>query len=139
MNHFPKPITQNVAMLLPILLLSLSHIGNCKPNTAVKSVLCNTGSYSKGDPFSISLAYVLAELESATPTRQGYDFHNVSPYPNAFAYGHAACNQTLTRSDCASCLAAAKTAVLDGCNGRIGARSVLYDCTIRYEQYPFDD
>lgn len=132
----PKPLTQILAVLSSILLLSLCR---CTPNTAVKSVLCNSGTYTAGDPFTISLAYVLAELESATPSRRGYDFRDISPYPNAFAYGHAACNQTLTTSDCADCLAAAKTAMLGSCDGRIGGRGELYDCIVRYEQYPFDD
>ncbi|XP_057800837.1 antifungal protein ginkbilobin-like protein [Salvia miltiorrhiza] len=131
-----KPI---IRILASILLLALCRISTGKPNTAVKSVLCNSGAYTKGDPFTISLAYVLAELESATPSRRGYDLRNISPYPNAFAYGHAACNQTLTSSDCGGCLAAAKTAMLGSCDGRIGARGVLYDCLVRYEQYPFDD
>ncbi|KAK6141412.1 hypothetical protein DH2020_024860 [Rehmannia glutinosa] len=100
---------------------------------------CNTATYTNGDPFTISLSYVLAELESITPFYHGYDFRNISPYPNAFAFGHAGCNRTLTSSDCAACLAAAKTALIGACDGRIGARSVLVDCAIRYEQYPFDD
>ncbi|GLU03511.1 hypothetical protein SLE2022_207050 [Rubroshorea leprosula] len=109
------------------------------PNTNVRTVLCNTGAYSSGDPFAISLAYVLTDLETVTPTRKGYDYFNISPYPNAFAYGHGACNQNLTSSDCTACLAAAKTSMFGTCQSRIGARSVLYDCTIRYEQYPFSD
>ncbi|EYU46595.1 hypothetical protein ABFS82_04G027000 [Erythranthe guttata] len=141
MGLLRNPITQNLAVLSSILLLllHLCHVANCKPNTAVKIVQCNSGAYTSGDPFTVSLAHVLAELESVAPTRLGYDFHNISPYPNAFAYGHAACNQTLTISDCSACLAAAKTALIAACDGRIGARSVLYDCTVRYEQYPFDD
>ncbi|KAG8389362.1 hypothetical protein BUALT_Bualt02G0221400 [Buddleja alternifolia] len=139
MDLLRKPNLQNLVILSSILLLSLCNTATSKPNTAVKLVQCNSGTYTAGDPFTISLTYVLAELENATPSRQGYDFHNISPYPNAFAYGHAACNQTLTSADCAACLASAKTALLGACDGRIGARSVLYDCTIRYEQYPFDD
>lgn len=129
--------TRNLVLLS--LLLSLSHTATCAPNTNVELVQCNVGTYSEGDPFAISLTYIIAELEDATPSRRGYDFYNVSPYPNAFAYGHAACNQTLTSSGCATCLAAAKTSVLGACDGRIGGRSVLYDCTVRYEQYPFVD
>lgn len=109
------------------------------PNTSVTTVLCNAGVYSTGDPFATSLDYVVEELQTVTPTREGYDYFNISPYPNAFAYGHAACNQNLTTSDCATCLAAAKTAMFGNCQNRIGARLVLHDCTIRYEQYPFDD
>ncbi|KAJ9171946.1 hypothetical protein P3X46_015242 [Hevea brasiliensis] len=109
------------------------------PNTKVLTVLCNSGVYSKGDPFGISLSYVVEELEIVTPTSKNYDYYNISPYPNAFAYGHAACNRNLTTSDCTTCLGAAKTTMFSTCQSRIGARSVLYDCTIRYEQYPFTD
>ncbi|KAK4407123.1 hypothetical protein Sango_0293300 [Sesamum angolense] len=105
MGLLPKSIAQHFTLLSSILLLlSLCHVTRCKPNTTVKIVQCNIGTYTEGDPFTISLAYVLAELEGVTPARQGYDFRNISPYPNAFAYGHAACNQTLTSSDCAACL-----------------------------------
>ncbi|XP_059625851.1 antifungal protein ginkbilobin-like protein [Cornus florida] len=120
-------------------LIGLCSVVRSIPNTNVSTFLCNSGIYTKGDPFATSLAYVVAELETVTPTRQGFDYHNISPYPNAFAYGHAACNQNLTSSDCNTCLGAAKTAMFGTCDSRIGARSVLYDCTIRYEQYPFDD
>ncbi|KAL6978510.1 hypothetical protein U1Q18_020178 [Sarracenia purpurea var. burkii] len=116
----------------------LSSVVQSNPNTNISRVLCNSGVYSKGDPFAISLTYVIAELEAVTPSRADYDYHNISPYPNAFAYGHAACNRNLTSSDCSTCLKAAKTAMIANCQSRIGARSVLIDCTIRYEQYPFD-
>ena len=109
------------------------------PNTNISNVLCNSGVYSKGDPFAISLAYVLADLETVTPSRKGYDYRNISPYPNAYAYGHGACNTNLTSLDCTTCLGAAKTAMFGTCDSRIGARTLLIDCTIRYEQYPFDD
>lgn len=109
------------------------------PNTEVESVLCNSGIFTGGDPFAVSLDYVLKELESSTPTRKNHDFYNISPYPNSFAYGHASCNQNLTTSDCTTCLGAAKTNMLGSCQMRIGGRAVLHDCAIRYEQYPFDD
>ncbi|EEF41722.1 antifungal protein ginkbilobin-like protein [Ricinus communis] len=123
----------------------ISFLGLCStkvtsmPNTQVLTVLCNAGVYSKADPFAISLAYVVEELEKKTAESKNYDYFNISPYPNAFAYGHAACNQNLTSSDCTACLGAAKTAMFSSCPSRIGARSVLHDCTIRYEQYPFND
>lgn len=109
------------------------------PNTNVKTVLCNSGQYTGGDPFATSLAYVLEELQTTTLQRKNYDFYNISPYPNAFAYGHASCNKNLSSSDCAVCLGAAKTTMLDSCQSRIGARAVLSDCAIRYEQYPLAD
>ncbi|GMJ07104.1 hypothetical protein HRI_004379600 [Hibiscus trionum] len=86
-----------------------------------------------------SLAYVLEDLEVVTSKRQGHDCFNVSSYPNAFAYGHAARNQNLTTSNCATCLVNAKVAMFGTCQNRIESRLVLHDCTIRYEQYAFDD
>lgn len=109
------------------------------PNTQIKLTLCSSGVYFKGDPFAVSLDYVISELESETSKHAGYDYRNISPYPNAFAYGHASCNHNLTSTDCATCLVAAKTAMLRDCDSRIGARSALVDCSIRYEQYPFSD
>lgn len=109
------------------------------PNTKATSVLCNTGLYFQDDPFAISLAYILADLVNGTPSRKGYDYRNISPYPNAFAYGHAHCNQNITSSDCQTCLGAANTTMIGTCNSRIGARAVLVDCSMRYEQYPFSD
>ncbi|XP_044503666.1 antifungal protein ginkbilobin-like protein [Mangifera indica] len=129
---------QKLAFIIVVVFMLCKDVRSV-PNTNVTTVLCNSGVYSSGDPFAISLTYVVAELEAETPTSRGYDYFNISPYPNAFAYGHAACNQNLTTSDCTTCLAAAKTAMLSACQSRIGARSVLHDCTIRYEQYPFDD
>lgn len=109
------------------------------PNTNIQTVLCNSGRYTAGDPFATSLAYVLEELQTTTPKHKNYDLYNISPYPNAFAYGHGSCNKNLTISDCTVCIGAAKTAMLDSCQSRIGARAVLLDCAIRYEQYPFTD
>ena len=117
----------------------LCSTARCVPNTNVTTILCNGGVYSQGDPFATSLNYVVAELESVTATHKNYDYYNISPYPNAFAYGHATCNQNLTSSDCTTCLSASKTAMFGTCQTRIGARAVLYDCKIRYEQYPFTD
>ncbi|KAL5123723.1 Aluminum-activated malate transporter 12 [Glycine soja] len=120
-------------------LLCLWSVADSVPNTNITVILCNVGAYTSGDPFAVSLSYVVRELETETPTRKNYDYYNISPYPNAFAYGHAACNLNLTATDCKTCLGASKTAMFNGCPKRVGARSVLHDCTIRYEQYPFDD
>lgn len=109
------------------------------PNTDATSVLCNSALYTGGDPFATSLAYVLEELETKTSSVENYNYYNISPYPNAFAYGHASCNRNLTTSDCTTCLGAAKTTMLGTCQSRVGARAVLHDCAIRYEQYPFTD
>ncbi|KAK7378344.1 hypothetical protein VNO80_03783 [Phaseolus coccineus] len=127
-------------VIIGIGLLWLWSVAESVPNTSIINVLCNSGVYTSGDPFAISLSYVLGDLEKETGTQKSYEYHNISPYPNAYAYGHATCNLNLTSSDCKTCLGAAKMALFTTCQApRIGARSVLHDCTIRYEQYPFDD
>ncbi|KAG2405793.1 hypothetical protein LR48_Vigan902s000700 [Vigna angularis] len=127
-------------VIIDIGLLWLLSVAESIPNTSIINVLCNSGVYTSGDPFAISLSYVLEDLEKETAKKKNYEYHNISPYPNAYAYGHATCNINLTSSDCKTCLGAAKMALFTTCQApRIGARSVLHDCTIRYEQYPFDD
>ena len=80
---------QKLAATMTAMFFLWSIIAESVPNTNVTTVLCNVGVYTSGDPFAISLAYVLEELQTKTPTQKNYDYHNISPYPNAFAYGHA--------------------------------------------------
>ncbi|PIA30830.1 hypothetical protein AQUCO_05400139v1 [Aquilegia coerulea] len=122
-----------------VVVLAMSKMANSVPNTNISLVLCNSGIFTKGDPFTMSLAYVLEDLENSTPSQKGYNYYNISPYPNAFAYGHARCNSTLVTADCTTCLRASKQALFSTCPSRIGSRSVLYDCSMRYEQYPFTE
>ena len=128
------------AISLPLLLLLASPSPRgaaAAPNTAALSVLCNGASYGAGDPYAASLAYVLAELVSATPARAGRDFYDISPYAAAFAYGHAACRPAAAAGDCAACLRSAVSQMEAACGRSIGARAVLVDCSVRYEQYAF--
>ncbi|XP_072959179.1 antifungal protein ginkbilobin-like protein [Typha angustifolia] len=98
------------------------------PNTNITQVLCNSKTYTSGDPFAISLAYVLSDLLTVTPTYKDQNYYNISPYPNAFAYGHAMCVNNLTTGDCSLCLRSAEQKMNSTCGMRIGARSVLVDC-----------
>ncbi|KAK7277649.1 hypothetical protein RJT34_22664 [Clitoria ternatea] len=132
-------ISSEIAATAIALLCLWSGVADSVPNTKITTVLCNVGIYTSGDPFAVSLSYVVGELETQTPTHKNYDYYNISPYPNAFAYGHATCNLNLTTSDCKTCLGVSKTTMFNSCPNRVGARSVLHDCSIRYEQYPFDD
>ncbi|KAK2990502.1 hypothetical protein RJ640_019782 [Escallonia rubra] len=135
-------LLQKMTVILPAFIIAFLvtlSVVRSDPNTNVMMVMCNPNVYANDDPFTNSLAYVIAELETVTPNRQGYDLRNVSPYPTSLAYGHASCNQNLAASDCTLCLVAAKTTMSSYCNNRIGARSVLADCLIRYEQYSFND
>lgn len=132
-----------LSVALWLLLLASSHMRGAvaaPPNTEALSLLCNGASYGAGDPFATSLAYVLSELVSATPARAGgHDFYDISPYPAAFAYGHAACRAALSAPDCATCLRSAVSQMDASCGHSVGARAVLVDCSVRYEQYAFVD
>ncbi|RLM87144.1 antifungal protein ginkbilobin-2-like [Panicum miliaceum] len=139
----PPPLLLPAISLLSLLLALASPRGAAAaPNTAALSVLCNGASYGAGDPFAAGLAYVLAELVSATPARPGRDFYDISPYPAAFAYGHAACRPAAalpSADDCAACLRSAVSQMEASCGRSVGARAVLVDCSVRYEQYAFVD
>ncbi|KAL5984464.1 hypothetical protein ACLOJK_018569 [Asimina triloba] len=124
-----------ISMILAVIVCWGSMIA-AVPNTNVTSILCNVGEYTRGDPFAVSLAYVLSDLVEQTPSSKGHDYSNISPFPNAFAYGHASCGGTISDGDCATCLSIASKNMTDACGSRIGGRAILYDCSIRYEQYP---
>lgn len=130
-------VLAKVMVVLFTLLAIFFAASEATPNTNLTQLLCNGATYTGGDPFSRSLSYVLDDLQASTPSSKDHDYYNISPFPNAFAYGHAACNANLTATDCATCLSSARTTMLNTCVSRIGARVVLYDCAIRYEQYPF--
>ncbi|XP_008792989.3 antifungal protein ginkbilobin-like protein [Phoenix dactylifera] len=142
-SHYQANSAKEMSFLskLPLtisaLLILWSITVRSAPNTNITSVLCNSGTYTAGDPFTISLAYVLSDLLAVTPSRKDHDYYNVSPFPNAFAYGHAACKANLAGGDCSVCLRSAKGVMNTTCGMAIGARSSLVDCAIRYEQYPF--
>ncbi|CAL5065896.1 unnamed protein product [Urochloa decumbens] len=131
------PLLFLLLLLLQLLLAPGPRGAAAAPNTEALSVLCNGATYGAGDPFAASLAYVLSELASATPARG--DFYDISPYPTAFAYGHAACRPALSAADCAACLRSAVAQMGDTCGHSVGARAVLVDCSVRYEQYAFVD
>ncbi|XP_073104371.1 antifungal protein ginkbilobin-like protein [Elaeis guineensis] len=108
---FLSKLPFTISALLILWIITVSSV----PNTNITSVLCNTGTYTSGDPFTISLAYVLSDLLDATPSRKGHDYYNISPFPNAFAYGHAACMANLTNGDCSVCLQSAEGAMNSTC------------------------
>uniref|UniRef100_A0ACD5WRL7 Uncharacterized protein n=1 Tax=Avena sativa TaxID=4498 RepID=A0ACD5WRL7_AVESA len=130
---------QFLLALALLLLVSSPRAASGAPNTTPLSVLCNGAVYGPGDPFAESLAYVLSDLLAATPSSPSHDAYSISPYPNAFAYGHAACSGVLASADCATCLGSAVGQMNTTCGHAVGARAVLVDCRVRYEQYAFVD
>ncbi|KAI0510435.1 hypothetical protein KFK09_011037 [Dendrobium nobile] len=147
LTSYKQEITQSIAKYFqfapmpkppfPVALLVL--LISSAPNTAdgAISVLCNGNHYTAGDPFAISLAYVFSDLAVSGSARPGQDYYNISPYPNAFAYGHSSCSGNLTAGDCSYCLRLGVGIVNISCPMAIGGRAALGDCGVRYEQYPF--
>lgn len=132
----PKTVALAAALLISMVTIDVVMAG---PSTAMVSRRCNNNLYTSGDPFAYSLDYVLNDLVTVTPNRQGYDYYTNSPYPTSIAYGHATCNQGLSSSDCVTCVMSARDQLLNVCLMSVGAQIVLYDCKMRYEQYPFTD
>ncbi|KAH0461724.1 hypothetical protein IEQ34_009299 [Dendrobium chrysotoxum] len=126
----PKP-------LFPVALLLLLISSAPSPAAGASSVLCNDSYYTAGDPFAISLAYVLSDLVVSGSARPGQDYYNISPYPNAFAYGRSSCSGNFTAGDCNHCLRSAVEVVNIRCPMAIGGRAALGNCGVRYEQRPF--
>lgn len=95
-----------------------------EPDITLEYNICNgeTGEYLHG----IDVDHVVNNLVSNTPN-MGYDCYNT--------YGHAACGGRLIKEDCTTCLNAA---IENFCNPyRTGNQVQLYDCRIRFENYPF--
>ncbi|XP_047065002.1 antifungal protein ginkbilobin-like protein [Lolium rigidum] len=133
-SHSASTNNQLLIAVALLLLLSTPLAASGAPNSTPLSVRCNGAVYGVRDPFAESLAYVLADLLAATPSSRARDAYSISPYPNAFAYGHAKCGGAVT-----SCLGSAVGRMNTTCHRAVGARAVLVDCRVRYEQYAFVD
>ncbi|XP_030455940.1 antifungal protein ginkbilobin-like protein [Syzygium oleosum] len=119
--------------------LLMFHVVQGAPDTSIVYGGCNIGTYSSGDPYASSVAYVLADMETVTPNHANYDYFTTSPYPTVVAYGHATCNSALSYSDCGICVSAAKARILADCPKSVGVHMVFEDCSMRYESYSFTD
>ncbi|KAI6698733.1 hypothetical protein NL676_018852 [Syzygium grande] len=78
-------------MLVGSLLMCYAAQG--APDTSKVYRACNAGTYSSGDPYADSVAYVLADMETVSPNHMNYDYYTTSPYPTAAIFGHT----TVTR------------------------------------------
>lgn len=109
------------------------------PNTKITNYICNNDMYADSDyNFQMSLDNVLSRLEIVTPNTNGQDYYTSYPSPNPLVYGHASCVQGLSTSDCISCLGIAKSLLKGNCPKRTGVQLSVVDCSIRYEEYPFN-
>ncbi|KAL3725231.1 hypothetical protein ACJRO7_030271 [Eucalyptus globulus] len=122
---------------LTFVVLWIGNVASGAPNTSETFKACNTATYQNSDAFSSSLTWLLSTLEQSTCDKINYDFYTMSPYQEAVAYGHGACNLVLSYDDCSTCLYYAHRIVLQECPMSIGARLELRK--VRYEQYLFTD
>ncbi|KAL3753276.1 hypothetical protein ACJRO7_000640 [Eucalyptus globulus] len=84
---------------MPIESLLMFHIVQGAPDTGKVYRTCNAGTYSSGDPYASSVAYVLADMETVTPNQANYNYYSASPYQTNVAYGHTTCNPALSYSN----------------------------------------
>lgn len=127
---------QTLAVTVVMLLCACSIVSS-HPVMSVVSGGCNVVNYTSGDPFEHSLHYLLPILETLTANQPEYDYYTQSPYPESVAYGQGFCSTSLTFTDCVTCISYVKEQLVGDCPNSIGAQLVLYDCQMRYEQYPF--
>lgn len=123
-----------LAVLIGLCFILNFAIGD--PNTGMVYIACSNDQFDPQDPFLKSLNYVLSDVVSHTATH-GYDFYSTSPWQDAKAYAHAACNGAIPNADCGACLSVVYTKLLNLCAFRFGGQLQVQDCRVRYERYPF--
>ncbi|KAL3725615.1 hypothetical protein ACJRO7_030617 [Eucalyptus globulus] len=101
---------------VPIAILILSCIFPANGvDTTVVNKICNGNKYSDWSLYSFSVEWRACLLR------------------------HAACNGTLSPSDCSYCVRTAWDDVDDQCDHSIGVQFQLHDSRLRYENYPFTE
>ncbi|KAF8690489.1 hypothetical protein HU200_040845 [Digitaria exilis] len=131
----PLRFNYSISLLLLLLIASSLHGAAAVPT----GVLCNHKTYGDDDPFGASLVQLLQQLVLLTPYEG--NLYASLPHTGALAYGHAAClPRVQLPDDCEKCLRSAIKQILDTCGyNRIGAKAMLADCLVHYEQYAFID
>ncbi|KAI4386935.1 hypothetical protein MLD38_004808 [Melastoma candidum] len=112
----------------------------------LKERVCNPDVYprhqwvfSEEKDYECAVNGIFNSIMTETPQRQFLQFYsNQSCYGSSkIAYGYGFCHRRLIPAECTDCLNEAKGLLFDVCTHSIGARVVLEDCQIRYENYPF--
>lgn len=126
-----------VVALFLILSVAVGTLG--EPDTTMRKILCNKQSFSGNDAYKNSEGYVMSQLINVTPTTDDYDYYSSSSNPTDNGYGHAACEGHLNSGDCMNCIWYAMGAWINGCFLRIGAQVQMVNCSLRYENYSFEE
>ncbi|CAI9108371.1 OLC1v1007944C1 [Oldenlandia corymbosa var. corymbosa] len=88
------------------------------PNTGIVTQDCSFLKYPPDDPHQSTIAYVLNDVMTMTPTTLGYMyFDSTDPSPSGIAFGHGSCEMTLSQQDCAACMTAAYNEIQFRCAG----------------------
>jgi len=107
-------------------------------DTKFVSAACNTEKIPRGSPFYDNLKDMLEDLKQNT-AYSGFDYKTSRSGSGGAptAYGRAICKQSISQSDCTSCLSKVSDRIYSICNNAIGARVQLTDCYLQYEQRKF--
>ena len=129
---------RHATVLLIALLCTCIRVATGDANKKKVYSICNGGVYRDNDLFTLSLREVLYHLRVDTAWNR-YDYYPESPWPgpSPMCFGHGRCYGGLTRDECADCMTAAVTQIVEECPMRIGAQLQQVDCRARYEQYEF--
>ena len=106
--------------------------------TKFVSASCNTQKIPRGSPFLNNLRDMIEDMRQNT-AYSGYDYKTsrVGTGGAPTAFGRAICKQSISQSDCTSCVSDVGNRIYSICNNAVGARVQLTDCYLQYEQHNF--
>nr|D5A8I3.1 RecName: Full=Antifungal protein ginkbilobin-like protein 2; Flags: Precursor [Picea sitchensis]ADE75852.1 unknown [Picea sitchensis] len=127
----------SVALLAAVVIVVMGGAAEAA-NTKFVSASCNTEKIARGSPFFNNLRDAIEDLRQNT-AYIGYDYKtsHVGSGGAPTAYGRAICKQSISQSNCTSCLSNVATRIYGICGNAIGARVQLTDCYMQYEQRSF--
>lgn len=82
-------------------------------------------------------APLLQEIVWQTAESNGYEYYGRSTYHGEKSYGHGACTETLTQTECTDCIDVAASELSATCPSSVGGQTQLRDCRVRIEPYYF--
>lgn len=128
----------SVALLVALTILVMSNIAAEATNTKFVSSACNTKKIPQGSPFFNNLRDMIEDMRQNT-AYSGYDYKTsrLGSGGAPTAYGRAICKQSISQSDCTSCISNVGNRIYGICKNAVGARVQLAGCYLQYEQHRF--
>ncbi|KAI4340159.1 hypothetical protein MLD38_025024 [Melastoma candidum] len=121
-------------ILFMILIVDIASIklGRGFVNTTL--IFWRCGSQSQSGNYNRAAMEVKGRLKRNTGRRGNnyYTSERVRDELRRRCYGHAICNQALSRQECIDCLQVTGTRLIQLCGFALSARVMLHDCYMRY-------